>query len=252
MGRMKKYTRRGNRGQKARARTAKAQKRAITPAKKKKKTKTPTVKKQSLVKKVLSGGNIPKEYKGKPIIGASPFAAISGAGKAAPLIKGLGRYLTKGGLAKASKDISSVLKYPRARQNIPKIAGAAGLGGAGAVLVGGGEILEEIEKAETQKQITGDTMGKRRYAIGEDITPTYHGEYSKQWTANGVIFQRNEDGTISVQKKDGTVKTYRPYKPIVFGKRPDGAKLARVIKKHRGVYKELHKVFGTKTRRVKS
>lgn len=85
----------------------------------------------------------------------------------------------------------------------------------------------------------------------KDVTPTYYGTVTKQWVANGTLFQRNEDGTISVQRKDGTIKTYRPYKPIVFGKQLDARKLARVAKKHRSIYKELHKLFGTKTRTVK-
>ena len=85
----------------------------------------------------------------------------------------------------------------------------------------------------------------------KDITPTYYGGVTKQWVANGTPFQRNEDGTISVQKKDGTVKTYRPYKPIVFGKQLNAKKLVRVANKHRSIYKELHKIFGTRTRTVK-
>jgi len=109
-----------------------------------------------------------------------------------------------------------------------------------------------------------DTTGRQRYGgltdLGlegpgvfrpQDVTPTMYGTVTKQWVANGTLFQRNEDGTISVQKKDGTVKTYRPYKPIVFGKKLDARKLARVAKKHRAIYKELHKLFGTKTRTVK-
>jgi len=78
----------------------------------------------------------------------------------------------------------------------------------------------------------------------KDLTPNYYGGVTRSWMANQALFQKNENGTITVQKKDGSLKTYRPHKPIVFGKRLDPVKLARVIKKHRGVWKELNKVFG--------
>ena len=43
-----------------------------------------------------------------------------------------------------------------------------------------------------------------------DLTPGEHGEVVYSWTANGVLFQKNQDGTITVRRKDGTTKTYRP------------------------------------------
>jgi hypothetical protein len=99
-------------------------------------------------------------------------------------------------------------------------------------------------------------MGVRRPDLGvpgpgvfrpKDLTPTTHGVPVKQWVANGVVFQRNEDGTITVQRKDGTIKTYRPYKPTVFGKKVDAAKFARLAKKYRKTYQELHRLFGRKS-----
>lgn len=47
------------------------------------------------------------------------------------------------------------------------------------------------------------------------------GEYQpnqvvKRWTANGVNFARLADGRVAVQRKDGTIKVYRPKKPIVI------------------------------------
>lgn len=38
----------------------------------------------------------------------------------------------------------------------------------------------------------------------------------KRWTANGIQFAKLADGRIAVQRKDGTVKIYRPKKPIVI------------------------------------
>lgn len=81
----------------------------------------------------------------------------------------------------------------------------------------------------------------------KDLTPNYYGGVTKSWVTNGVTFQRNENGTITVQKKDGTLKTYRPYKPTVFGKKTDAAKFTRLAKKYRKQYQELNKLFGKRT-----
>jgi hypothetical protein len=62
-------------------------------------------------------------------------------------------------------------------------------------------------------------------------------------TANGQVFYRagNYFGTYN---KGGAFKYWRVYRPIVFGKRDDPRKLARIIKRHHGAWKELNKVFG--------
>lgn len=148
--------------------------------------------------------------------------------------------------ARAGLPIAAVAKaaYPI----VKTVAGFA----AGAI---GGELLDRGTDMPAGNRYGGWTdIGIEGPGIfrPKDVTPTFYGTVVKQWVANGTLFQRNEDGTISVQRKDGTVKTYRPYKPIVFGKKTDARKLARVAKKHRSIYKELHKLFGTKTRTVKA
>ncbi len=71
----------------------------------------------------------------------------------------------------------------------------------------------------------------------------------KTWVSNGVLFGKLSDGKMVVQKKDGTVKIWRPYKPVVFGKRTDVTKFTRLAKKYRKEYQELHKLFGKPRRR---
>lgn len=71
----------------------------------------------------------------------------------------------------------------------------------------------------------------------------------KTWVANGALFGRLSDGRIAVVRKDGTIKVYRPYKPLVFGKKTDGKKFIRLAKRYRKEYKELHKIFGKSQRR---
>jgi len=96
-----------------------------------------------------------------------------------------------------------------------------------------------------QRLIPGGETGFTR----TDLTPDHHGGVVKSWVANGAIFNKNTDGSITVQKKDGTTKTYRPYKPVVFGKEPDAKKFIKMAKKHKKVYQELHKIFRTKGRK---
>tara|TARA_Y100000310_G_scaffold69619_1_gene65151 strand:- start:224 stop:478 length:255 start_codon:yes stop_codon:yes gene_type:complete len=45
------------------------------------------------------------------------------------------------------------------------------------------------------------------------------------------LFAMLADGHIVVQKLDGTIKHYRPYKPLVIGKRPTIQTLVRAEKK---------------------
>jgi len=75
------------------------------------------------------------------------------------------------------------------------------------------------------------------------------------WTANGTNFYRSTNGWVGCYKKNGQWRQWRPYHPTVFGKKDDPRKLAKVIKRHHGSWKELNKVFGkraaapTKSRR---
>lgn len=140
------------------------------------------------------------------------------------------------------------------RGAIPAAAGAA----AGATM---GKIIESPrqKKPQTVTAKIGGEMAKRYIGgvtdIGvpgpgifspRDLTPDYHGAAVKNWFAGQTLFQKNSDGSISVQRKDGTIKTYRPYRPTVFGKKVDASKFARLAKKYRKVYQELHHMFGKK------
>ena len=64
----------------------------------------------------------------------------------------------------------------------------------------------------------------------------------KTWHANGIPFWRTLDGWIYVQRKDGTVKRYRPYKSVVLGKRPSSKQINRAINKLKREDKTYHKL----------
>ena len=95
-----------------------------------------------------------------------------------------------------------------------------------------------------QRLLPGGESGQ--YA---DYTPGTHGAPVKMWFAGGVPFQLNADRTISVQRKNGTVKTYRPYRPKVLSKNPakNTKLLIREMKKQKKLWSELNKHFGRRT-----
>jgi hypothetical protein len=64
------------------------------------------------------------------------------------------------------------------------------------------------------------------------------------WTANGTNFYRGPMGYIGCYTKAGVWKQWKPYHPVVFGRRDDPRKLARMIKRHHTSWKELNKVYG--------
>jgi len=73
----------------------------------------------------------------------------------------------------------------------------------------------------------------------------------RTWHANGIPFWRTVDGWIYVQRLDGTIKRYRPYKPVVLGKHPSTRQINRAINKLKSEYKvhrKLVSLFGPKRR----
>jgi len=73
----------------------------------------------------------------------------------------------------------------------------------------------------------------------------------KQWHANGINFWRTVDGWIYVQRLDGTIKRYRPYKSVVLGKRPSSKQVNRAINKLKSehkIYRKLTALFAPKRR----
>jgi hypothetical protein len=81
--------------------------------------------------------------------------------------------------------------------------------------------------------------GGRELTLGKEI-PSMHTVVRRWDTAPGPgvtgggrypIFAMLADGHIVVQKLDGVIKHYRPYKPLVIGKRPSIGTLMRAERK---------------------
>lgn len=64
----------------------------------------------------------------------------------------------------------------------------------------------------------------------------------KVWDTGTAKFARLADGRIAVQKKDGTIKTYRPQKHIVIPRNPRVGTLIRADKRLKRLVKGLKKV----------
>ena len=67
----------------------------------------------------------------------------------------------------------------------------------------------------------------------------------KVWTTGTANFARLLDGRIAVQRKDGTIKTYRPQKHIVIPRNPRVGTLIRADKRLERLTKGLRKVVRT-------
>ena len=64
----------------------------------------------------------------------------------------------------------------------------------------------------------------------------------KVWHTGTAQFARLLDGRIAVQRKDGTIKTYRPQKHIVIPRNPRVGTLIRADKRLDRLVKGLRKV----------
>lgn len=161
------------------------------------------------------------------------------------------RGLSRAGRARrvAKRAAKSARRIKRTRRSKSRVKG---IKGAIQRIIPGGETgftgdisrIPGIEGA-LQRIIPGGETGFQR----TDLTPDMHGGVTKSWSANGAIFNMNTDGTITVLKKNGQTKTYRPYKPTVFGKNPDAKKFIKMAKKHKKVWQELNKIYKKPVRR---
>lgn len=160
-----------------------------------------------------------------------------------PIIgRALGRTATVGGIAASPFSLAT----------------KAALGvGAAATFVGGAVaeefVVEQLRKAPIIGPFIpggGDSsMGSPRGAgqslatlpgVGGTLPP---GEtVVKVWDTGTAKFARLADGRIAVQKKDGTIKTYRPQKHIVIPRNPRVGTLIRADKRLKRLVKGLKKV----------
>jgi len=61
----------------------------------------------------------------------------------------------------------------------------------------------------------------------------------RTWTSNGTPFAKLLDGRIAVQRRDGSIKVYRPQKMIVISRNP---KIGSLLRGHKRTSQLLSKI----------
>jgi len=120
----------------------------------------------------------------------------------------------------------------------PTVAAAAG-GAVGAIV--------ERKLAERGQQMPHRGAGKPTGGLLPGVGGALPSKDTvvKVWTTGTANFARLLDGRIAVQKKDGTIKTYRPQKHIVIPRNPRVGTLIRADKRLERLTKGLRKVVRT-------
>jgi len=166
--------------------------------------------------------------KGRRSLEATLFAGIPGA-RSTSLLGVFGRFARTAG--------PGIGVRLAGRAVGPTVAAAAG-GAVGAVV--------ERKLAERGQQMPHRDAGKPRGLLpGVGGALPSKDTVVKVWTTGTANFARLLDGRIAVQKKDGTIKTYRPQKHIVIPRNPRVGTLIRADKRLERLTKGLRKVVRT-------
>ena len=89
--------------------------------------------------------------------------------------------------------------------------------------------------------------GSRGLALGSEIPPSHTVVRTWQTFPGGPIFARLADGHIAVQKKDGTIKHFRPYRPVVIPRKWNARSMSRVataLKRQRKTATKIMQITG--------
>ena len=84
-------------------------------------------------------------------------------------------------------------------------------------------------------------------AVGGEIPPSHQIVKTWQTFPGGPVFAKLADGHIAVQKKDGTIKHFRPYRPVVIPRRWNARSMGRVataLKRQRKTATKIMKMTG--------
>jgi len=126
------------------------------------------------------------------------------------------------------------------------LAGESIIGGAGAALDvierrfgGPGQAPTQERGLAIMQHGTGRAMA-RLPAVGGMLPPG--ATVVKTWNTGTAQFARLADGRMAVQRKDGTIKTWRPQKHIVIPRNPRVGTLIRADKRLDRLVKGLRKV----------
>ena len=90
-------------------------------------------------------------------------------------------------------------------------------------------------------------MPRGNLQVGQELPPSHVVVRTWQTFPGGPVFARLADGHIAVQKKDGTIKHFRPYRPVVIPRKWNARSMSRVataLKRQRKTATKIMKITG--------
>jgi len=206
-----------------------------------------------------------------------PFDRVTSKSSPASLVKQIGSALFKtakgeapfpipgfGGTGRALQ-IRAIGRQQLARVPLPAkvIGGAVGITAATEALTGQspipfvrGRILGQIPFKKPSIPFKPDFPGgftgghkkmPRGLAVGQELPPSHQVVRVWQTFPGGPVFARLADGHIAVQKKDGTIKHFRPYRPVVIPRKWNARSMSRVataLKRQRKTATKIMQITG--------
>ena len=161
------------------------------------------------------------------------------------------------GMAGRGMQLRAIGRQQLARVPLPAkvlATGGAGLGAAAGI---------EVLTGKSPARILHDVGRRALGGPGEGLTPRRRPQMSprglavhpsqhvvvRRWQTfpGGPVFERFSDGHIEVQKKDGTIKTFRPYRPVVIPRRWNARSMSRVataLKRQRKTATKILQITG--------
>ena len=152
------------------------------------------------------------------------------------------------------------------RQQLARVPGPAkvvGVAGAGAGAAAAIEVISGRSPARIAHDVgrglfsggMGQGTQPRRQqvarrgglSVGEVLPPSHQVVRTWQTFPGGPVFARLADGHIAVQKKDGTIKHFRPYRPVVIPRKWNARSMQRVataLKRQRKVATKILQITG--------
>ena len=113
---------------------------------------------------------------------------------------------------------------------------------------------EELVKRALERPIGDSRLPQRRpqmpsrgLAVGQELPPSHIVVRTWQTFPGGPVFARLADGHIAVQKKDGTIKHFRPYRPVVIPRKWNARSMSRVataLKRQRKTATKIMQITG--------
>jgi len=107
----------------------------------------------------------------------------------------------------------------------------------------GRDVFDTGKPAQRSRQMARGSQ----LAVGSELPPSHQVVKVWQTFEGGPVFARLADGHIAVQKKDGTIKHFRPYRPVVIPRKWNARSMSRVataLKRQRKTASKIMKMTG--------